>query len=109
MIRAYLCTGCNINPKVYLISLEPTNFNGSNASFIYYSRVVDADPPSAIVVPTKGSSFSRELRDGDISWFDFLGRAKNSEYVMPLLDISYFLIFHPFTFDNFHLSYLGNG
>ncbi|CAA6670649.1 unnamed protein product [Spirodela intermedia] len=44
-----------------------------------YSRVVDADSPSAIVVPTKGFSFSRKLRDGDISWHDFLERAKNSK------------------------------
>lgn len=46
------------------------------------SRVVDADSPSAIVVPTKGFSFSRDLRDGDISWHDFLERAKNSKYAI---------------------------
>ncbi|XP_078443646.1 acyl-activating enzyme 17 isoform X2 [Wolffia australiana] len=43
-----------------------------------YSRVVDADSPPAVVVPAKGSSFSRELRDGDISWHAFLGRVKDS-------------------------------
>ncbi|KAJ4823577.1 putative acyl-activating enzyme 17, peroxisomal, partial [Turnera subulata] len=39
-----------------------------------YSRVVDAQAPMAIVIPTKGSSFSVKLRNGDISWHDFLER-----------------------------------
>lgn len=43
-----------------------------------YSRVVDAQSPTAIVIPAGGSSFSMELRDGDMSWHDFLQRAINS-------------------------------
>ncbi|KAJ9174109.1 hypothetical protein P3X46_017172 [Hevea brasiliensis] len=42
-----------------------------------YSRVVDAQSPMAIVIPTKGSSFSMKLRGGDISWHDFLERVEN--------------------------------
>ncbi|KAA8541138.1 hypothetical protein F0562_025116 [Nyssa sinensis] len=42
-----------------------------------YSRVVDAQSPMAIVIPTRGSSFSMKLRDGDISWHDFLEKVKN--------------------------------
>ncbi|KAH9778423.1 putative acyl-activating enzyme 17 (peroxisomal) [Citrus sinensis] len=41
-----------------------------------YSRVIDAQAPLAIVIPAKGSSFSMKLRDGDISWFDFLERVR---------------------------------
>ncbi|KAJ6868668.1 acyl-activating enzyme 17 [Populus alba x Populus x berolinensis] len=40
-----------------------------------YSRVVHAQAPMAIVIPTKGCSFSMNLRDGDISWHDFLEKA----------------------------------
>lgn len=40
-----------------------------------YSRVVNAQAPMAIVIPTKGCSFSINLRDGDISWHDFLEKA----------------------------------
>lgn len=40
-----------------------------------YSRVVYAQAPMAIVIPTKGCSFSMNLRDGDISWHDFLEKA----------------------------------
>ncbi|KAI6675573.1 hypothetical protein NL676_003479 [Syzygium grande] len=40
-----------------------------------YSRVVDAQSPMAIVIPTKGSTL--ELRDGDISWLDFRGRVEH--------------------------------
>ncbi|XP_019081975.1 hexanoyl-CoA synthase isoform X2 [Vitis vinifera] len=43
-----------------------------------YSRVVDAQSPTAIVIPAGGSSFSMKLRDGDMSWHDFLQRAINS-------------------------------
>ncbi|KAL3512319.1 hypothetical protein ACH5RR_025036 [Cinchona calisaya] len=46
-----------------------------------YSRVVDADSPISIVIPTRGSTFSRKLRDGDISWQDFLERAEGSKEV----------------------------
>ncbi|XVF08849.1 hypothetical protein REPUB_Repub07fG0039400 [Reevesia pubescens] len=41
-----------------------------------YSRVVEAQAPMAIVIPAKGSSFSIKLRDGDISWLDFLEKVK---------------------------------
>ncbi|KAL0381334.1 UNVERIFIED_CONTAM: putative acyl-activating enzyme 17, peroxisomal [Sesamum angustifolium] len=46
-----------------------------------YSRVVDAQSPMAIVIPTRGSSFSRMLRDIDISWQSFLERAYVSKEV----------------------------
>ncbi|XP_074371046.1 putative acyl-activating enzyme 17, peroxisomal isoform X1 [Apium graveolens] len=49
-----------------------------------YSRVIDAQSPTAIVIPTKDSSFSTMLREGDISWHDFLKRVqrfKEVEYV----------------------------
>ncbi|KAM3344573.1 putative acyl-activating enzyme 17, peroxisomal isoform X4 [Capsicum galapagoense] len=44
-----------------------------------YSRVVDAHSPMAIVIPNRASSLSIELRDGDISWPDFLERLKDSK------------------------------
>ncbi|KAF8389847.1 hypothetical protein HHK36_024364 [Tetracentron sinense] len=44
-----------------------------------YSRVVDAQSPTAIVVPTRGSNFRMKLRDCDISWHDFVERVKNSK------------------------------
>ncbi|XP_016450829.2 hexanoyl-CoA synthase isoform X1 [Nicotiana tabacum] len=43
-----------------------------------YSRVVDARSPTAIVIPNRASSLSIQLRDGDISWPDFLERVKDS-------------------------------
>ncbi|MFS7911998.1 putative acetate--CoA ligase [Helianthus anomalus] len=46
-----------------------------------YSRVVDAGSPLAIVIPTRGLSFSLKLRDGDISWLDFLEQAKSHKNV----------------------------
>ncbi|XP_073295519.1 probable acyl-activating enzyme 17, peroxisomal [Primulina huaijiensis] len=46
-----------------------------------YSRVVDAQSPMAIVIPTEGSDFSMKLRDKDISWNDFLGRANVSKEI----------------------------
>ncbi|KAK4409509.1 putative acyl-activating enzyme 17, peroxisomal [Sesamum angolense] len=52
-----------------------------------YSRVVDAQSPMAIVIPTRGSSFSRMLRDIDISWQSFLERAYVSNFQ------SYFYLF----------------
>ncbi|XP_019415489.1 PREDICTED: probable acyl-activating enzyme 17, peroxisomal [Lupinus angustifolius] len=42
-----------------------------------YSRVVDAQSPMAIVIPTKGSEFSMKLRNGDLSWHDFLEGVNN--------------------------------
>ncbi|EXC25137.1 putative acyl-activating enzyme 17 [Morus notabilis] len=41
-----------------------------------YRRVVEAQSPMAIVIPTRGSSFSTQLRHGDIGWHDFLERVK---------------------------------
>ncbi|KAL6549377.1 putative acyl-activating enzyme 17, peroxisomal [Orobanche hederae] len=46
-----------------------------------YSRVVEAQSPMAIVLPTRGSSFSMKLRDNDISWQSFLERANASKEV----------------------------
>ncbi|XLT40777.1 hypothetical protein HN873_072069, partial [Arachis hypogaea] len=47
-------------------------------------RVVEAKSPLAVVIPTRGSEFSMELRNGDFSWHDFLDRAnslKGKEFV----------------------------
>ncbi|XP_073010804.1 probable acyl-activating enzyme 17, peroxisomal [Typha latifolia] len=44
-----------------------------------YSRVIDACAPLAIVIPTRNSTVIAGLRDGDISWHDFLGRVNNTE------------------------------
>ncbi|XP_017973745.1 PREDICTED: probable acyl-activating enzyme 17, peroxisomal [Theobroma cacao] len=41
-----------------------------------YSRVVEAEAPMAIVIPARGFSCSAKLRDGDISWSDFLERVR---------------------------------
>lgn len=41
-----------------------------------YSRVVQAQAPMTIVIPARGSSVSIKLRDGDISWPDFLEKVK---------------------------------
>lgn len=41
------------------------------------SRVVDAQSPMAIVIPSTGSSFSLKLRDNDVSWQSFLERAND--------------------------------
>ncbi|KAI3911137.1 hypothetical protein MKW92_005733 [Papaver armeniacum] len=43
-----------------------------------YSRVVDAESPLAIVVPSRGCSISIELRDDDLAWPTFVERAKYS-------------------------------
>ncbi|KAG4957310.1 hypothetical protein JHK85_043690 [Glycine max] len=42
-----------------------------------YSRVVDAQSPMAVVIPAKGSEFSMKLRNGDLSWHDFLEKVNN--------------------------------
>ncbi|KAK7327651.1 hypothetical protein VNO77_21736 [Canavalia gladiata] len=49
-----------------------------------YSRIVDAQSPMAIIIPARGSGFSMKLRDGDLSWDDFLERAnslKGKEFI----------------------------
>lgn len=43
-------------------------------------RVVDAEAPVAIVIPARGSSISMNLRENDLSWNDFLGKARNLRY-----------------------------
>lgn len=45
-----------------------------------YRRIIDAQSPLAIVIPTRGSDFSIKLRSGDISWHDFRGIKKAEEY-----------------------------
>ncbi|GJX88108.1 probable acyl-activating enzyme 17, peroxisomal [Tanacetum coccineum] len=55
-----------------------------NRSLPLYSRVVEARSPLAIVIPARDSCLSTILREGDLSWHDFLDRAKNNgnvEYV----------------------------
>lgn len=42
-----------------------------------YSKVIDARSPTAIVIPTRHSHFSMKLRDGDISWVEFLEKVKH--------------------------------
>ncbi|KAI9088468.1 hypothetical protein K1719_029917 [Acacia pycnantha] len=37
-----------------------------------YSRILDAESPMAIVIPTRGPELSMKLRNGDLSWCDFL-------------------------------------
>lgn len=46
-----------------------------------YRRVIDAQSPMAIVIPTRESHFTINLRSGDISWHDFReGVKKDMEY-----------------------------
>ncbi|KAI8013115.1 putative acyl-activating enzyme 17, peroxisomal [Camellia lanceoleosa] len=42
-----------------------------------YSRVIEAKSPIAIVIPSGGSSFGIKLRDGDISWHEFLAKVEH--------------------------------
>ncbi|CAN8264901.1 unnamed protein product [Cochlearia groenlandica] len=42
-----------------------------------YRRVVDAGAPVAIVIPARASSATVNLRENDLSWNDFLGKARN--------------------------------
>ncbi|KAI4374501.1 hypothetical protein MLD38_012487 [Melastoma candidum] len=44
-----------------------------------YSRVVDAESPMAVVMSAKESSVSVKLREGDISWNEFLERVETLE------------------------------
>ncbi|OMP06150.1 AMP-dependent synthetase/ligase [Corchorus olitorius] len=41
-----------------------------------YSRVMEAQAPMAIVIPARGSSVSTKLRDGDMSWPNFVERIR---------------------------------
>ncbi|PON65220.1 2,3-dihydroxybenzoate-AMP ligase [Parasponia andersonii] len=54
--------------------------------FPLYSRVVDAAPNKAIVLPATGSNVGIQLREQDISWEDFLSNVNNrsrSNYYSP--------------------------
>ncbi|XP_031276844.1 probable acyl-activating enzyme 17, peroxisomal [Pistacia vera] len=54
-----------------------------------YSRIVDAQAPMAIVIPARGPGGSMRLRDGDISWHDFLGKVRNfKEYEFAAVEQS---------------------
>ncbi|KNA14183.1 hypothetical protein SOVF_109910 [Spinacia oleracea] len=44
-----------------------------------YRRVIEAKSPMAIIIPTRGSRFSMNLRSGDMSWHDFREGAKKVE------------------------------
>ncbi|XP_021761234.1 probable acyl-activating enzyme 17, peroxisomal isoform X1 [Chenopodium quinoa] len=44
-----------------------------------YRRVIDAQSPMAIVIPTRGSHFSISLRSGDMSWHVFREGVKKTE------------------------------
>ncbi|CAH9108527.1 unnamed protein product [Cuscuta europaea] len=44
-----------------------------------YSKVIDARSPRAVVIPSRGSTLT--LRDGDISWHEFLERVENLKEV----------------------------
>jgi hypothetical protein len=43
---------------------------------------VDAESPMAIVIPSRSSGFSMKLRNGDLSWFDFLERVNSIKYAI---------------------------
>ncbi|KAK5811451.1 hypothetical protein PVK06_026782 [Gossypium arboreum] len=47
--------------------------------FSLYSRVVEADPFKAIVLPVSGNSVGVELRKQDVSWKEFLSSASQRE------------------------------
>lgn len=73
-----------------------------NLELWFCSRVIDAQAPLAIVIPAKGSSFSMKLRDGDISWLDFLERVRKLKY-------GHFFCLNPTTLlicMHFHLSFI---
>ncbi|KAK2983436.1 hypothetical protein RJ640_024690 [Escallonia rubra] len=48
----------------------------------FCSKVIAAQSPVAIVIHTRGSSFDTKLRDGDISWHDFLERARDYKLIL---------------------------
>ncbi|CAM8982222.1 unnamed protein product [Rhodiola kirilowii] len=41
-----------------------------------YSKVVEAQSPTAIVIPATGTDLCMKMRDGDINWHDFLSRVE---------------------------------
>nr|KAJ0226928.1 hypothetical protein LSAT_V11C100006910 [Lactuca sativa] len=60
-----------------------------------YSRVVDAQSPMAIVIPTRGSGFSMKLRDGDISWHDFLEQVKINSQIKIYRNVEFVAVERP--------------
>ncbi|KAL8141863.1 hypothetical protein V2J09_014895 [Rumex salicifolius] len=79
---AEIATRLNIS-KARAIFTQDAIVRGGK-SIPLYRRVIDANSPLAIVLPAKGSQISTNLRNGDLSWHDFLQRAKDSksnEYV----------------------------
>ncbi|KAJ8452217.1 hypothetical protein Cgig2_006022 [Carnegiea gigantea] len=64
--------------KAKAIFTQDTIFRGGK-SIPLYRRVIDAQSPVAIVIPTRGTDFSVKLRSGDISWHDFRGTVKKIE------------------------------
>ncbi|CAN4088292.1 unnamed protein product [Withania somnifera] len=58
-----------------------------------YSKVIDAQSPTAIVIPNRSSTLSIKMRNGDISWHDFLKRvdkSKEFEYIAVELPVEAF-------------------
>ncbi|XP_055825588.1 hexanoyl-CoA synthase isoform X2 [Solanum dulcamara] len=58
-----------------------------------YSKVIDSQSPMAIVIPNRSSTLNIKLRDGDISWHDFLERvdkSKEIEYIGVELPVEAF-------------------
>ncbi|ESQ31857.1 hypothetical protein EUTSA_v10003719mg [Eutrema salsugineum] len=62
--------------KAKAIFTQDVIFRGDK-SIPLYRRVVDAEAPMAIVIPARGSSIRMNLRENDLSWNDFLGKARN--------------------------------
>ncbi|KHN45999.1 Putative acyl-activating enzyme 17, peroxisomal [Glycine soja] len=61
--------------KAKVIFTQDLIMRGDKSIPLY--RVVDAQSPMAVVIPTKGSEFSMKLRNGDVSWHDFLEKVNN--------------------------------
>lgn len=53
---------------------------GLTLSILFCRRVVDAEAPLAIVVPARGSSCRTKIREKDLSWNNFLGKARSLRY-----------------------------
>ncbi|KAF3581208.1 hypothetical protein DY000_02029850 [Brassica cretica] len=52
----------------------------SDKSIPLYRRDVDAEAPLAIFIPARGSFVRMNLRENDLSWNEFLGKAGNMRY-----------------------------
>jgi hypothetical protein len=55
------------------------------------SRVVEAQGPLAIVIPADGKSMGLQLREGDLSWDDFLS-CSNHLSRSDIIQISFHLL-----------------